>query len=161
MKLNRIISLLLCVLIIMTAAFPAAAEGDEVQAAKKIISVVYDDSGSMKGDRWVYANYATQALIALLNEQDELYLTYMSSPSKAEKVDLGNIEKVIQNIQNWNHTGSTPGQAIDTAWEKQAGEHTRRQHVQRHRPQRRLHENGTRSGESDRRSRQRTVHVPC
>lgn len=118
MKLNRIISLLLCVLIIMTAAFPAAAEGDEVQAAKKIISVVYDDSGSMKGDRWVYANYATQALIALLNEQDELYLTYMSSPSKAEKVDLGNIEKVIQNIQNWNHTGSTPGQAIDTAWEK-------------------------------------------
>ena len=33
------------------------------------------------------------------------------APSKAEKVELSNIEKVIQNIQNWNHTGSTPGQA--------------------------------------------------
>ena len=116
MKLNRLISVLLCVLILMSITFPAAAEGDEIQAAKKIISVVYDDSGSMRGERWVYASYATQALVALLNEHDELYLTYMSSPSKYEKVDLKNIDKVIQNIQNWNHVGSTPGEAIDTAW---------------------------------------------
>lgn len=118
MRPNRIIAVLLCLLILTGIAFPAAAEGDEIQAAKKIISVVYDDSGSMKGDRWVYASYATQALVALLNEHDELYITYMSSPSKSEKVDLRNIDKVIQNIQNWNQTGGTPGEAIDTAWEK-------------------------------------------
>ena len=44
-----------------------ATTGDEVRASKKIISVVYDDSSSMYGERWSYTDYAMQALIALLN----------------------------------------------------------------------------------------------
>ena len=76
---TMLIALVLCMSMILTIApCASAATGDEVRAAKKIISVVYDDSGSMEGDKWVYASYAMQALTALLNTQDELYLTYMS-----------------------------------------------------------------------------------
>ena len=36
----------------------------------KVVSLVYDDSGSMRNnDRWKYANYALQSLVALLDEK--------------------------------------------------------------------------------------------
>lgn len=39
----------------------------------RTISVVYDDSGSMKkNDKWVYANYAFQTLISLLDKKDKV-----------------------------------------------------------------------------------------
>ena len=38
--------------------------------AKRVVSLVYDDSGSMRNnDRWKYANYALQSLVALLDEK--------------------------------------------------------------------------------------------
>lgn len=96
----------------------SAATGDEVRAAKKVISVVYDDSGSMEGERWVYANYAMQALTALLNAQDELYITYMSEPSVAKNVNLSDIEGAVSDIRSWDQSGGTPGEALDTAKKK-------------------------------------------
>ena len=67
--LQRLFALLLCLCMLFSLAATAMANtSSAVQVPKKIISVVYDDSSSMYGDRWVYANYATQALIALLNE---------------------------------------------------------------------------------------------
>ena len=98
-----------------------ADTGDEVRAAKKIISVSYDDSTSMKGDRWVYANYATQALTALLNSQDELYITYMSDPYNARSISLADLEGSVGSIRNWNHAANTPGAALDTAKKKLDG----------------------------------------
>ena len=45
---------------------------------RKIVSVVYDDSGSMDGDKWAYANYAMQSFCGMLNSDDQLFITYMS-----------------------------------------------------------------------------------
>ena len=115
--LRKIISII-CVLCILLTTFavatPVYAETTAVRA-RKIVSVVYDDSGSMGGDRWVYANYATQALITLLDESDELYITYMSEPDKAYKKSLKNIKNTVDDMSNWNQSSGTPGESIDTA----------------------------------------------
>lgn len=111
------LALLLCVSILLTSVpCVSAATGDEIRTAKKIISVVYDDSGSMEGDRWVYASYAMQALVALLNEQDELYITYMSDKSNARTVSLSDLNKAVEGIRTWStKAGETPGKAVKTA----------------------------------------------
>ena len=95
-----------------------ATTGDEVRASKKIISVVYDDSGSMCGERWSYTDYAMQALIALLNEQDELYITFMSNPDTSVKMDTSDLAGTIRMIHDWSDSGGTPGEALDTARKK-------------------------------------------
>lgn len=95
-----------------------AVTGDEVRASKKIISVVYDDSGSMYGERWSYTDYAMQALIALLNEQDELYITFMSDPFTAVQMDTSDLSGTIKKIHDWTDSGGTPGEALDTARQK-------------------------------------------
>ena len=117
-----LVALVLCITMIL-AMVPAAsaATGDEVRAAKKVISVVYDDSGSMYGDRWVYANYAMQALTALLNTQDELYITYMSEPTVTRSVSLADINGAVTGIRDWKQSGNTPGQALETAYDKLKG----------------------------------------
>lgn len=96
----------------------SAETGDEVRSAKKIISVVYDDSTSMLGDRWVYTNYAAQALTALLNSQDELYITYMYDYDNARNVSLTDLEASVASIRNWKNPGDTPGEALETAKKK-------------------------------------------
>jgi len=121
---KRVCRLCLCVLLsvcLMISALPSAwaAAGDEIRAAKKIISVVYDDSGSMQSyERYVYANYATQALAALLNEQDELYITYMSAPTNAVEMNLRKISDTVASVRRVSYGGGTPEAAIDTAYEK-------------------------------------------
>ena len=115
--LSRFFALILgfCMLLTMLPAV-SANTGDEGRAAKKIISVSYDDSTSMLGDRWVHTNYATQALTALLNTQDELYITYMSDPLNAHNVNLTNMESSVATIRNrTNSSDSTDGRALDTA----------------------------------------------
>lgn len=113
---SLMISLVICLGIVRVSMVPSvAAKGDEIRAAKKIISVVYDDSGSMFGDRWVYANYAMQALTALLNEQDELYITYMSRPTSSAEIELKDLKAAVKGIRNWNHSADTPEESLDTA----------------------------------------------
>lgn len=111
-----------CIAIICSFCFRPnivfATTGDEICASKKIISVVYDDSGSMIGERWSYTDYAMQALIALLNEQDELYITFMSDPFTAVPMDTSNLSGTIKKIHDWSDSGGTPGEALDTARQK-------------------------------------------
>lgn len=53
------------------------------QEYKKIVSIVFDDSGSMASDiRWSHANYALQTLVSLLDEGDILFLNYMNASEK-------------------------------------------------------------------------------
>ena len=89
--------------------------GDTVTSPKKIISVVYDDSGSMAGERWTYANYSLQTLTSLLNTQDELYVTYMSDPSDAKKISLTDIQDSVDKIRDKEDSHNTPEESIDTA----------------------------------------------
>ncbi len=116
----RIQAIIAC-MIILIMSIPIhihAADGDEIRASKKIISVVYDDSSSMSGERWSYTNYAMQALIALLNEQDELYITFMSDPYNSVSMDTSDLPGAINKIYNWTDCAATPGEALDTARQK-------------------------------------------
>jgi hypothetical protein len=113
------ISLIYVFIMICSGMITAYAyNGDEIRASKKIISVVYDDSGSMLGERWSYTDYAMQALIALLNEQDELYITFMSDPYTAVPMDTSDLLTTIKKIHDWSDYGETPGEALDTARQK-------------------------------------------
>ena len=110
------VCLLLCLVICLSCAGSAfSAGGDEIRIAKKVISVVFDDSGSMMGERWVYTNYAMQALAALLNEQDSLYITFMSQPFRAQELDLSDTDAVVRQIRGFTYSGNTPEAAINTA----------------------------------------------
>jgi hypothetical protein len=117
-KYYRIPLVLLVLLALLAGMLPTvlATTGDEIRAAKKIISVAYDDSGSMKGNRWVNASYAMQALTALLNEQDTLHMTYMSDPGVAVTKDLSDLQSTVNGIRDWKHSSGTPGETLDTAY---------------------------------------------
>lgn len=87
---------------------------------RKIVSVVYDDSGSMKGDKRAYASYAMQAFCGMLNSEDRLFLTYMSNPGTAKEVDLSaeKIQESVDSIRNFKYKDNTPTpyKAVETAY---------------------------------------------
>ena len=56
---------------------------------ERVVSLVYDDSGSMRNnDRWKYANYALQSLVALLDEKDKFSYVPMSKPNEPLNISL-------------------------------------------------------------------------
>jgi len=90
---------------------------------RKVVSVVYDDSGSMSSNNsmnWSYANYAVQTLCGLLNAEDELNITYMSNPGTAViPADFSsNRQNAVDNIRSSLNSGNTPQSAITTAQNK-------------------------------------------
>lgn len=90
---------------------------------RKIVSVVYDDSGSMEKDnKREYANYAMQAFCGMLNSEDRLFLTYMSEPRQSKEVDLsgGKIQESVDAIRNFKYKTNigTPFAAVETAYAK-------------------------------------------
>ena len=90
------------------------------QSIKKIISIVYDDSGSMdnKDEDWAYASYSIQNLIGLINNGDELNVVKMSKPTTSITFDISNSQSRINAInetKNWRAKGNTPFTAVETA----------------------------------------------
>ncbi len=92
---------------------------------RKIVSVVYDDSGSMEGDKYAYANYAMQAFCGMLNSEDRLFVTYMSNclldpDYESQEVELSadGIQDSIDEIENHYGQSSTPFTAVELAYEK-------------------------------------------
>lgn len=59
---KRVVSVLLAAVMLacLIPCFAAPVSADSLYI-RKIVSVVYDDSGSMAGDKWACANYAMQA----------------------------------------------------------------------------------------------------
>lgn len=122
-KTSLIFATLFFVLFSLLTVIPQRTQAAEVQTNKKIISIVYDDSGSMSMDgekKWAYANYAMQTFAALLNGQDELYLTYMSDvlagKQGGRQIDLSDVEAAVSQIRgNINLIGSTPHESIEIA----------------------------------------------
>jgi hypothetical protein len=92
------------------------------QSTKRIVSLVYDDSGSMFIDqslKWCRANYAIQAFGALLGDEDVLFVTYMSSYKRPIKFDIARgvkrqwaINKIRNNIF---YTKETPFESVQQA----------------------------------------------
>ncbi len=86
---KRLLSCLLilaCLCSALLVASPASAEetgASQTYTKKKIVSVLYDTSGSMTSEnRYNYARYASQTLMAMLGEGDKLVITPMHQGNK-------------------------------------------------------------------------------
>ncbi|MBR6593586.1 MAG: hypothetical protein IKK83_00170 [Clostridia bacterium] len=98
---KRILSAFLVLLIIFQLAGTTVAFAQESDAPKhipRVVSVVFDDSGSMgkNTDRWAYTVYAMQAFCAMMGVDDVLYITYLNSTvngSHTVKIDLDDNSK--------------------------------------------------------------------
>ncbi len=94
----------------------AFAKGEE--AKERVVSLVYDDSGSMRNnDRWKYANYALQSLVALLDEKDKFSYVPMSKPNDPLNISLTKDKRQteIEGIGAWKTYLNTPFSAVETA----------------------------------------------
>jgi len=117
---HRLISLFLAIFIcLFQFAIPTYAESVR---NKKIVSIVYDDSGSMHLNeqlKWAYANYAMQAFAGMLNREDVLMINYMSSVQQGNNtpvtIDTSNRENSVNMIRTHTTSGDTPFAAIDAA----------------------------------------------
>ena len=93
---------------------------------RKVVAVVYDDSGSMKGDnKWPFANYAMQTFCGMLNSEDKLFISYMSEADnhpdyEPESIDLSSehIQTSIETIKNHTKHDQTPFAAVQAAYHK-------------------------------------------
>jgi len=104
-------------------------EEEKTLSPRKVISMVYDDSGSMhvkSNPSWAYANYAMQTFTGLLNPDDILMVTFMSDIDHVVKCNSSGIletfstdrQKTIDNIRkNTKGGGVTPFGAIKAAGE--------------------------------------------
>lgn len=137
MKLRKktlVLVLTLCLLFQMLAGtVNAAGTGDEARYTQKIVSVLYDNSGSMDSDnKYEYAHYAIQMLMSLLSEKDVLVITPMNAPngvavtdtSSSVEINLGKkdrkgeIDKALSSSFLANEPkGMTPGASIAVAVE--------------------------------------------
>ena len=120
---KRRVFLLVLAILMMVSCLPLSSVSAESMYVRKVVSVVYDDSGSMSADgsmNWSYANYAMQTLCGLLNAEDELYITYMSSPdTSVMPADFSsNRQTAVDNIRTTLHNGNTPQSAVTTAQNK-------------------------------------------
>lgn len=106
-------SLLVVLLLPMTTAY---MEPSQHLRVPRVISVVYDDSGSMSGDDEYYAKYAMNIFISLLDENDVLYVTMMSNEEKAVQIDLTKgADAACQQLNGLISSAGTPAQTIETA----------------------------------------------
>lgn len=76
---KKLLSTLLAIILVLSVmlSLPISVSAESLYI-RKIVSVVYDDSGSMDGNKWAYANYAMQTFCGMLNSEDQLFITYMS-----------------------------------------------------------------------------------
>ena len=123
---KRILSMTVAVIMILSTmlCLPLSVSAESLYI-RKVVSVVYDDSGSMDGDKWAYANYAMQAFCGMLNSEDQLFITYMSHSQQSsnydpKKIDLsaGGIQASVDSIRKHTDSGSTPYTAVETAYKK-------------------------------------------
>ena len=78
----RLLSLLLAAILLLPMlpiGSVAAADTQTSYTKNKVVSVLFDNSGSMAAEnRWEYARYALQTLMATLSENDTLIITPMN-----------------------------------------------------------------------------------
>ncbi|MBQ2880648.1 MAG: hypothetical protein IJE40_00115, partial [Clostridia bacterium] len=131
---RRFISTVLAAVIAMSVilSLPISFSAESMYI-RKIVSVVYDDSGSMTWDdngndcmdKWAYANYAMQAFCGMLNSEDQLFITYMDDSTqkpnyKPEQINLSanGIQDSVDSIRNHSGGGGTPYASVEIAFDK-------------------------------------------
>ncbi|MBQ8830767.1 MAG: hypothetical protein IJ017_04140 [Oscillospiraceae bacterium] len=132
---RRVLTFLMALVLFfgVAAAIPMYASAQSLYV-RKIVSVVYDDSGSMisyeSGKNWAYASYAMQAFCGLLNSEDQLFITYMSDViedpyAQPVEVDLSNggIQGSVDTIRAHTDNDGTAYYAIDIGFNALASVH--------------------------------------
>ncbi len=124
---KRLLSIFIAFILICSTMLcvPIAVSAESLYI-RKVVSVVYDDSGSMlNNNKYAYANYAMQAFCGMLNGEDKLYITYMNGSKQGDKyypeeVDLsaGGIQSSVNSIRDTISGGGTPYTAVEVAYEK-------------------------------------------
>ena len=124
-RLTAFFAALIMVMALLVLPAPLEANAESLYI-RKIVSVVYDDSGSMESDgKWAFANYAMQTFCGMLNSEDQLYITYMSPTEsyydyEPEQIDLSSsgIQGSVNSIRQHSDSGSTPYTAVEVAFDK-------------------------------------------
>ncbi len=119
---KKLFALLITLTVVVTAVFCMVLNASaESLYIRKVVSVVYDDSTSMD-EEWPYANYAMQAFCGMLNEEDQLYITYMSSAESSSRyqpesvvLSASGIQESVDSIRKHQDSGSTPFEAVELA----------------------------------------------
>lgn len=128
-NLLRIISVtIICFMLVTSLAIPAAASSSgqlEHKSTKRVIAIVFDNSGSMFGTNnaaWCRALYAIEVFAAMLNDGDELYVHPMNpisigsavytskDPLLVTKDEADIIEDIV------SESGKTPIEAVEDAY---------------------------------------------
>ncbi len=123
-KIVRLFSIILVITIglFQFNYFSFSANAESVRN-KKVVSIVYDDSGSMHMEgalKWSYANYAMQSFAGMLNKEDELLINYMSDVEKgknATAIDTTDRKNSVSKIRSHSATSGTPFAAIQKAFD--------------------------------------------
>ena len=123
---KRLLSILIVGFMLTGMVSSAFAETESTSSLspKKVVAMLYDDSGSMhSGDNtnWFYADYALQLFTGLLNPGDDMMLTFMSNPEKIIKSNSNGLlkefstdrQKTVDAIREYKGDGNTPFDAID------------------------------------------------
>lgn len=122
---KKFISMLLAIVMVSSVLLmlPQQASAESLYI-RKIVSVVFDDSGSMRGDKEAFANYAMQTFCGMLNSEDQLYITYMRDSKQSGfqpvKVDLsaGGIQASVDAIRGRTSSSGTPYTSVEKAFDK-------------------------------------------
>ncbi len=105
------LGLLLCFQMVSLCAF-AADDAGSPKHIPRVVSIVFDDSGSMYNDtdRWAYTSYAMQSFAAMMGSEDVLYITYLNAPAGTVKADLsdGAKNKTVSGFYDIMFGGGTP-----------------------------------------------------
>jgi len=113
---NKYILANIFIAIVLLVNFSFAADGN---SAKKVVSIVYDDSSSMLfNNNFCYSNYALQILTAAMENDDELNIVKMSQYHRNNEIDLSTMykkQKYIDDIRKYEHQAGTPFSSITTA----------------------------------------------
>lgn len=127
---------LLCAFVILLStmtvftSFAVDTDSSEVRYTQKIVSVVYDNSGSMSyGNRGELATYSMRMLMAMFDERDTLVITPMNDlngnvitvPGYGVEVNLAapdreaEINRVVNTSGIFTENGGTPSEPIGLA----------------------------------------------
>ena len=119
---KRAIHLICALLLVLTAVCPVWSASAAGESQRRVIDVVYDDSGSMCSDslgpvdRWSQALYAMEVFATMLGESDEMNVFLMSNsglaPISVSGSDPGRVEQIIGGL---GATGNTPYDTVRAA----------------------------------------------
>lgn len=116
----RLLSLLLAVILVLPmipVGSASAADTTTSYTKNKVVSVLFDNSGSMispSRDLWDYAKYALQTLMATLGKNDTLIITPMHGSPVEVDLEAANRYAEIQRVMTTSFLKSDPSKSNGT-----------------------------------------------